>query len=395
MRRSQVVDFALFKSEYWKQFPSNLARRYEPGLVFAEILGVIKGSISNEGELGTLSRDDYLALGHRRAPTFLSEERQEVYDIYLRYESRKARNGDRDGIDRVASLLKFMRTAGPDCRRMVETFEEIYVDEVQDQRCMDITLLLKLVQNPTGIHFAGDSAQCISRDSTFRFNDVKAMFYHQFKPLAEATGNNNLVHPELFDLNKNFRSHQGIVSLASFVMELLYKGTSSTAGDFRRGRHGVVPRLKCLGFPHSVDKMDEEKGQYDGSTPTMFVGWGAEVLAPRLVGPTDVSERVVDFGAEQVILVRDEAVKKEVQRTLGEDTALVLSILDSKGMEFDDVFLLDFFTSSPTPSGLRTLKDILAPGSNRANIERDALLCSELKVFIVMFSFFLARRNRR
>jgi len=157
----------------------------------------------------------------------------------------------------------------------------------------------------------------------------------------------------------------------------------------------VTTALICLGFPQSVDKMDEERGQYDGSIPTMFVGWGAEVLAQRLVGLADVSERVADFGAEQVILVRDEIMKKEVQRTLGEDTALVLSILDSKGMEFDDVFLLDFFTSSPTPSGLRTLKDILVPGSNRANIERDALLCSELKVCIVMFSFFLARKNRR
>jgi len=74
----------------------------------------------------------------------------------------------------------------------------------------------------------------------------------------------------------------------------------------------------------------------------------------------------------------------------------VLSILDSKDMEFDDVFLLDFSTSSPTPSGLRTLKDILVPGSSRAKIERDALLCSALKVFIAMFSFLsLARKNRR
>ena len=273
MRRSQVVDFALFESKYWKQFQSSLSRHYEPGLVFAEILGVIKGSVSNDGEPGTLSRDDYLALSYKRAPTFLSEERQEVYDIYLRYESCKARNGDWDGVDRVASLLNFMRTADPEFCRLVETFfGEIYVDEVQDQRCIDIALLLQLVRRPSGVHFAGDSAQCISRDSTLRFNDIKAMFYHQFKPLAEATGNYNLVHPKLFYLNKNFRSHQGIVSLASFVMELLYKGTSPATGDFRRGRHGVMPALMCLGFPQTVDKMEEEKGQYDGPIPTMFVG---------------------------------------------------------------------------------------------------------------------------
>ena len=125
--------------------------------------------------------------------------------------------------------------------------------------------------------------------------------------------------------------------------------------------------------------MEDEKGQYDGPIPTMFVGLGAEVLAQQLVGMPDVVEKVMDFGAEQVILVRDDTMKETVKRTLGEDTALVLSILDSKGMEFEDVFLLDFFSSSPTPSGLRSLKEILVPGSNLADIERNALLCSELK----------------
>jgi hypothetical protein len=44
------------------------------------------------------------------------------------------------------------------------------------------------------------------------------------------------------------------------------------------------------------------------------------------------------------------------------DVALVLTILESKGMEFNDVLLLDFFTSSPCPSGLRNLKDIHTTG---------------------------------
>jgi ATP-dependent exoDNAse (exonuclease V) beta subunit len=44
------------------------------------------------------------------------------------------------------------------------------------------------------------------------------------------------------------------------------------------------------------------------------------------------------------------------------NVVLVLTILESKGMEFDDVLLLDFFTSSPCPSGLRNLKDIHTTG---------------------------------
>ena len=136
------------------------------------------------------------------------------------------------------------------------------------------------------------------------------------------------------------------------------------------------------GYPEMVDRMDEERGQYDGSIPTIFVGLGAEVLAQRLVGYTDVFGSVGDFGAEQVILVRDDLMKEKVKKDIG-DIALVLSILDSKGMEFDDVFLLDFFTSSPTPSGIRKLKNILFPNGSDdrfKKVEENPLLCSELKV---------------
>jgi superfamily I DNA/RNA helicase len=217
----------------------------------------------------------------------------------------------------------------------------------QDHRCVDIVLLLKLVKNPRGIHLAGDTAQCISKDSTFRFADVKALFYEQFFSLASATNERTLAFPAMFKLNRNFRSHQGIISLASFVMNLLYTG-----------------------FPQTVDKMDEERGQYSGPIPTLFVGLGTSTLAARIVGIDDAFRNVSDFGAEQVIIVRDDAMKKKVQDQIG-DIALVLTILDSKGMEFDDVFLLDFFTSTPCASSIRALETILTPGGSRAEVEGD------------------------
>jgi len=66
---------------------------------------------------------------------------------------------------------------------------------------------------------AGDSAQCISNDSAFRFANVKALFYEHYISVDP-----RLAKPELFSLTRNFRSHQGILSLASFVMGLLWKG---------------------------------------------------------------------------------------------------------------------------------------------------------------------------
>ncbi len=112
--------------------------------------------------------------------------------------------------------------------------------EIQDQRCIEIDFLMNLIHDPRGIHFgksrhlihknhyinfdeAGDTAQCISKDATFRFQDVKAMFYQRFLSMATATSNASLASPRMFYLKKNYRSHQGIIELGSFFMKLLYK----------------------------------------------------------------------------------------------------------------------------------------------------------------------------
>ena len=52
--------------------------------------------------------------------------------------------------------------------------------------------------------------------------------------------------------------------------------------------------------------------------------------------------------------MRDEDAKAGLQAEIG-DVALVLTILQSKGMEFDDVILWDFFTGCPYPASVRCL----------------------------------------
>lgn len=115
----------------------------------------------------------------------------------------------------------------------------VYI-EVQDQRPLEIELLLNFIRNPRGIHFgnslascydsscaptykilAGDTAQSISKDALFRFANAKALFYTRFSKLED---NKTLLKPMLLPLSKNFRSHQGILSLASLIMELMYTG---------------------------------------------------------------------------------------------------------------------------------------------------------------------------
>ena len=62
------------------------------------------------------------------------------------------------------------------------------------------------------------------------------------------------------------------------------------------------------------------------------------------------------FGAKQAIIVRDTADKTRLIGATGK-FALILTVMESKGMEFEDVLLYDFFSTSECTSVFRALAD--------------------------------------
>jgi superfamily I DNA/RNA helicase len=72
---------------------------------------------------------------------------------------------------------------------------------------------------------------------------------------------------------------------------------------------------------------------------------------------TDEDAEDSAFGAKSVmvILVRDEEMRATIQPEVG-DSALVLTILESKGMEFENVFLYNFFATTPHGSDYQILE---------------------------------------
>lgn len=87
-------------------------------------------------------------------------------------------------------------------------------------------------------------------------------------------------------------------------------------------------------------------------------GAGASAEGDARRSPADKDVEKDAFGGLRVILVRDEQTQCELQKKVPNST-LVLTILQSKGMEFDDVFLYDFFTTSPYSSDFKVLGDLL------------------------------------
>ncbi|MCL7025120.1 hypothetical protein MKW94_018091 [Papaver nudicaule] len=96
--------------------------------------------------------------------------------------------------------------------------------------------------------------------------------------------------------------------------------------------------------------------------------------------------------SQSVILVRDESVKKEIIEYIGKQ-ALVLTIVECKGLEFQDVLLYNYFGTSPLRNQWRVLYEYMMEHKLLEHNEQKSfpcfsqtkhkLLCSELKQLYV------------
>ncbi|KAG8732236.1 hypothetical protein FRC11_014976 [Ceratobasidium sp. 423] len=349
-----AVTFEIFVAAYWPHFDFRLTKGLDPALVYSEFLGIIEGSeLALQSTTGALSREEYTSLSHRKSS--FASQRDRVYDLYELYRKRKQFLGGYDSAERTHALVTALSLGVPGPR-----IDCLYVDEAQDNLLIDTKLLHSLSNNPHGIFMAGDTAQTISAGSAFRFEDLKAFLWRlEEQDEAVRCGKRNAIHPALFHLAVNYRSHGGIVDCASSVVEL-------------------ISEL----FPYSIDKLSKETGLIDGPKPLFFSGWDREVVRFEqfLQGEADTR---IDFGASQVILVRNEAARAALRSQVGE-IGLILTLYESKGLEFDDVLLYNFFEDSvPSASTWRVILHGLEGARlgpvPRFDEIRHAVICTELK----------------
>ncbi|KAK0197996.1 hypothetical protein F5146DRAFT_1130943 [Armillaria mellea] len=313
-----VITFASFCESYWPHFPAPLVKGLDPAFVFSEIIGVIKGSTETlRAENRHLSKAAYLDPSTKRQQSStLADQRGKVYKLFELYMRKKKLRGEYDAGDRIHSILKYFTEHGTPPQGL----DHLYVDEVQDHMLIDTMVLRALCTNPNGLLWAGDTAQTISVGSSFNFNALKSFQWNIEDQYRRKHSLAAQQPPETFQLTVNYRSHAGIVNCAHSTIDLI-----------------------TTFWKDSVDRLSPEIGIVDGVKPVFFNDESGAQLEQFIFGNGGDH---IEFGAQQCIIVRNEVARERLRQQVGE-VGLVLTIYESKGLEFNDVLLYNFFSDSP------------------------------------------------
>ncbi|KAM0755421.1 hypothetical protein T439DRAFT_375789 [Meredithblackwellia eburnea MCA 4105] len=323
------VDSSVFTS-WWSSFDQRLTANLDPTLVWTEILGIVKGSSGvARNDKPYLTEEQYLELSERGAPAFVGK-REVVFRILKAYQRLKAERGMWDAADRTHRILKALEELDDEGNGGVQAHQLkiafLAIDEAQDLLLLDYQLLRKLCPSPTGLTIVGDTAQTIFAGSSFRFQDLTSMLYVEEQTNAAIDGRPPS-HLKQFQLTKNFRSHQGITRVAN-----------------------VLVRAITTLFPNSIDVLKDEESAIDGPKP-LWLEWGENVrFIDMFKNQQQDSASNIDFGAKHCIIVRDENARTKLRDEIG-DGGLILTVFESKGLEFDSCLMYCFFSDSPaTPA---------------------------------------------
>nr|XP_043619805.1 TPR and ankyrin repeat-containing protein 1-like [Erigeron canadensis] len=360
--RLREVTYDRFCALYWPHFNSSLTKKLDPSRVFTEIISHIKGGLHAGGcNDEILSCEGYCLLAESRSSTLTKQKRETIYCLFQAYEKMKIERGEFDLGDLVIDLHHRLKNGSYEG----DIIDFVYIDEVQDLSMRQISLFKYICHNvEEGFIFAGDTAQTIARGIDFRFQDIKSVFYKEFLTTRITEKQEKGLVSEVFQLK-----HAGVLQLAQSVIDILY----------------------CY-FEHSIDILEPETSLISGEAPVLLESRINENAIVTIFGGSGSGGEIVGFGADQVILVRDDCAKTEISEYVGKH-ALVLTILECKGLEFQDVLLYNFFGTSPLKDQWRVIYDYmkkwdwldenLPQSFPKFSEARHSVLCSELKQLYV------------
>lgn len=358
----------------FKQFQSIAPKdkNFNSSVLYKEFISVIKGEVKHLDDKSSIkkefmTREDYISFSKRRESHYSEEESNRIYSLFETYQKEKGNNYD------IGDFTSYVYNSLSEKNHIKMRFQAVFIDEVQDLTMKQIAILKFCCSERDGFFFAGDTAQTIAQGVEFRFESLKDLFFKEYIPYFEKVTSGEMKVPEIKQLKRNYRTHSQILKLANTVIKLIL--------NF---------------FPESMDKVEDETS-YDAGPQPIFLSDKKVDLISKMFQSGD-NNKTSEFGSDQVILVRDVETQNKIKSICGSN-ALVLTVYECKGMEFSDILIYDFFSSSPMGKKWRVIansfqnvfniKDPFSPTPFDKTLHLP--LCQELKMLYVLIT--RAKRN--
>lgn len=256
--------------------------------LYEEFRGVITGSVVDKPYL---SREEYLNLGLRQS-IYLDSERELVYTLFEKYLTFLKENSFYD-----PNILahNYMKNVHP-------IYDFVVVDEVQDITNIQLQLILKSLKAPDNFILCGDSNQIV-HPNFFSWSGLKSMLYKNDE--RDAKRITRL-------LQTNFRNSKTITELSNMLIKIKQK------------RFGSIDREST----YLMNSLSEDKGEVVFLKDTDRV-------------KNELNKNIRRSTKYALIVMRDD--EKSLARKFF-DTPLLFSIHEAKGLEYENVVLLNFIS---------------------------------------------------
>lgn len=390
------VDYHTFTDLVWPVLPSMVmdfdAARFDPVIVYHEIMTVIKGSHQAVlNPLGVLSREEYLSWSLETNCPF-REDCGCIYSLFEAYEHFKE-----EQFTAIGTKLFDWADVVTHCFQQRASysgliFDHAVLDDVQDYSEAEVLLLATIsrhllclgdsnlgwLEHGSGPRFSSLSAFVAGAGLELDGTGAEApaededLFWSALDESGEAPvpGNTAL---EYFCLTTQFRFHGAIRAPADALVQLI-------AFNFPL-HHQIMPPLGGSIRLGSSKVMFIEPTNHDILTPFRSLGAGQGT-------PTS-------WGSPQVVIVRTQAEKAGLPSEL--HGLLCLTVFETRGLEFDNVLLYNFFAASPARAVWNTVRRLEAAESPthcfalEFNKQRHQSLGSELQA---LYAVITRARNR-
>jgi superfamily I DNA/RNA helicase len=291
----ESIEIPLTKEVTFKEFDNWFSRHKqtmsikESYKIYEEFKGVLTGGVIDKNYL---LKKDYLALGIKES-IFTSRQREEIYTLFKKYLIFLKEKNYHD-----INILSHAYLKKADKR-----YDFVFIDEVQDLTNIQLFLILSTLKKSLQFVLSGDSNQII-HPNFFSWSHLKTMLFKTNKKQLNI----------LKILQTNYRNSPKITELSNNLLKIKNLRFGSIDKESTYLINSISQKEGSVNFYKDSDKLKKELN------------------------------KKIQKSTKFAILVMDNNQKAEIKRYF--KTPLVFSIQEAKGLEYENIILVNFITTN-------------------------------------------------